>query len=122
MFKTWDELSRKEQLECIFWDAYKDAYGFRPRGHNISAMTEQELEHEISELAQIAERNQKQEELEQQEAVSRFEKRVQETIALGAKNRETAIKWIHEAEDTDNDDEYLCYRLGLPYTHFKEVA
>ena len=51
-----------------------------------------------------------------------FEKRVEETIALGAKNRETAIKWIHDAEDTDNDDEYLCYRLGLPYTYFKEAA
>ena len=122
MFKTWNELSRKEQLECIFWDAYKDAYGFRPRGHNISTMTEQELEHEISELAQITERNQKQEELEQQEAITRFEKRVEETIALGAKNRETAIKWIHDAEDTGGDDEYLCYRLGLPYTYFKEVA
>ena len=59
MFKTWNELSRKEQLECIFWDAYKDAYGFRPRGHNISTMTEQELEHEISELAQITERDRK---------------------------------------------------------------
>ena len=122
MFKTWNELSRKEQLECIFWDAYKDAYGFRPRGHGISAMTEQQLECEISELAQITERNQKQEELEQQEAITRFEKRVQETIALGAKNRETAIKWIHDAEDTGSDDEYLCYRLGLPYTYFKEVA
>ena len=122
MFKTWNELSRKEQLECIFWDTYKDAYGFRPRGHNISAMTEQQLECEISELTQIIERNQKQEELEQQEAIIRFEKRVEETIALGAKNRETAIKWIHEAEDTDNDDEYLCYRLGLPYTYFKEAA
>ena len=122
MFKTWNELSRKEQLECIFWDAYKDAYGFRPRGYNISTMTEQELEHEISELAQITERNQKQEELEQQEAITRFEKRVQETIALGAKNREAAIKWIHDAEDTGSDDEHLCYRLGLPYTYFKEVA
>ena len=122
MFKTWNELSRKEQLECIFWDAYKDAYGFRPRGHNISMMTEQELEHEISELAQITERNQKQEELEQLEAITRFERRVQETIALGATNRETAIKWIHDAEDTGGDDEYLCYQLGLPYTYFKEVA
>ena len=122
MFKTWNELSRKEQLESIFWDAYKDAYGFRPRGHNISAMTEQQLECEISELTQIIERNQKQEELEQQEAIIRFEKRVEETIALGAKNRETAIKWIHDAEDTGGDDGYLCYRLGLPYTHFKEVA
>lgn len=30
MFKTWDELSRKEQLECIFWDAYKDAEAILP--------------------------------------------------------------------------------------------
>jgi hypothetical protein len=85
-------------------------------------MTEQQLEREISELTQIIERNQKQEELEQREAITRFEKRVEETIAWGAKNRETAIKWIHDAEDTGGDDEYLCYRLGLPYTYFKEAV
>lgn len=33
MFKTWDELSEVEQLETIYSDAHKEAYGFRPRGY-----------------------------------------------------------------------------------------
>jgi hypothetical protein len=37
-------MSHKEQLECTIWDAYKDAYGFRPRHLNLQAMSEAELE------------------------------------------------------------------------------
>jgi len=29
-----------------------------------------------------------------------------------------ALRWIHEAEDTGGDNEYLCYTLGLPYRYF----
>ena len=30
-FRTWDELSEVEQLQEIYSDVYKSAYGFRPR-------------------------------------------------------------------------------------------
>ena len=30
-FRSWDELSELEQLQCIYSDDYKDVYGFRPR-------------------------------------------------------------------------------------------
>lgn len=30
-FRTWDELSEVEQLQCIYSDVHKDVYGFRPR-------------------------------------------------------------------------------------------
>jgi len=30
-FRKWDELSDLEQLQNIYSDDYKDAYGFRPR-------------------------------------------------------------------------------------------
>jgi hypothetical protein len=40
----------------------------------------------------------------------------------GAKDRATAMRWIHEAEDTQGDDDYLAYTLGLPYQYFRKVA
>jgi tRNA uridine 5-carboxymethylaminomethyl modification enzyme len=58
----------------------------------------------------------------QQHAIFSFEKRVDSLILSGAKDRATAIRWIHEAEDTQGDDEYLCYTLGLPYQYFRKVA
>jgi hypothetical protein len=51
-----------------------------------------------------------------------FEKRVNDLIFSGARDRETALRWIHEAEGTMGDDEYLCYTLGLPYMYFRKVA
>jgi hypothetical protein len=36
----------------------------------------------------------------------------------GAKDREMAMRWIHEAEGSNGDDEYLCFLLGLPYRYF----
>lgn len=121
MFKTWEELSRKEQLECIVWDAYKDAYGFRPRHMNLQAMSEAELEAELAALEQEIARVIEREKAEQAEAIVRFEARVQSTIESGAKDRETAIRWIRTAEEAEfNDDDYLCYCLGLPYGYFKK--
>ena len=58
----------------------------------------------------------------EQHAIFSFEKRVSDLIFSGSKDRATAIRWIHEAEDTQGDDEYLCYTLGLPYMYFRKVA
>jgi hypothetical protein len=30
-----------------------------------------------------------------------------------------AMRWIHEAEQTRGDNDYLAYTLGLPYRYFK---
>ena len=51
-----------------------------------------------------------------------FEARIGEMIALGAKTRETALRWIHEADGTGGDDEYLCYKNGLAYGYFRMAA
>jgi hypothetical protein len=121
-FKSWEELTRKEQLECIFWDAYKDAHGFRPRHINVSAMTEAELEAELNILStEIAIQEQERKEAESV-AAHEFEIRVQTLMSAGAKTREQALRWIHEAEGSNGDDEYLCFLVGLPYGYFKKVA
>lgn len=121
-FKSWEELTHKEQLECIFWDAYKDAYGYRPRHIDVSAMTVAELEAELKILStEIAVQEQERKAAEEL-AAHDFEIRVQNLMMSGAKTREQALRWIHEAEDTQGDDEYLCYTLGLPYGYFRKVA
>jgi hypothetical protein len=34
---SWEEMTVLEQMQCQYWDMYKDAYGVRPRGIDTSA-------------------------------------------------------------------------------------
>jgi hypothetical protein len=121
-FKSWEELTTLEQYASIYWDMYKDAFGIRPRGIDTSAWTEADFQAEFKELGEIIDREEKVRVAEQQNAVFSFEKRISDLIFSGAKDRATAMRWIHEAENTNGDDEYLCYTLGLPYMYFRKVA
>lgn len=120
--KSWNEMSKREQDECTLWDIYKDAYGIRPRHLNMATMTDVELASMIEQCGVDLQRNEeiRMEEEKRQSAV--FEERVAMLLQSGARDRAQALRWIHEAEDTQGDDEYLCYTLGLPYGYFKEVA
>jgi hypothetical protein len=47
---------------------------------------------------------------------------MQDLLRSGAKDRAMALRWVHEAEETNGDDEYLCYTVGLPYGYFRETV
>ena len=117
-FKSWEEMSVLEQYACQFWDMYKDAYNVRPRGIDTSSWTEAEFEAEFVQLGKTIEANYKLQLESEAKAVERFEAQVESFIQSGAKDRATAIRWFHEAEGSQGDDEYLCYLLGLPYRYF----
>lgn len=119
---TWENLSRKEQLEETVWDMYKEAYGIRPRHLNLTAMSEDELDAMYQNLQVEIDRAEKARHEAEAQAVTLFSKRVEDTIKSGAKDRETALRWIHEADGTNGDDEYLCYLNCLPYGFFKAAA
>jgi len=121
-FPSWEEMSKLEQAQCIYWDMYKDAYGSRPRGIDTSAWTLEQFEAEFQVLGSVIEREEIQRRESEQKSVVDFEARVETLIGAGAKDRATALRWIHEAEDTGGDDEYLCYTLGLPYQYFRKAA
>jgi hypothetical protein len=121
-FKSWEELTTLEQYAGIYWDMYKDAFGIRPRGIDTSSWTEADFLDEFKELGEIIDREEKVRVQAQENAMFSFEKRVDALILSGARDRATALRWIHEAEDTMGDDEYLCYTLGLPYMYFRKVA
>jgi hypothetical protein len=101
---------------------YKDAYGVRPRGIDTSSWTEAQFEAEFVQLGKTIDANYKDQLESEAKAIERFEAQVTSFIQSGAKDRETAIRWFHEAEGSNGDDEYLCFCLGLPYGYFRVVA
>ena len=120
---TWEEMTEKEQLESIFWDMYKDAHGFRPR-HMMEAIrsaTVEELRRDMDQLQIIIADNDRQRTEAVAVAAHEFEMRIQSSLACGAKDRAMALRWIHEAEGSNGDDEFLCYLVDLPYGYFKKV-
>ena len=121
-FKTWEEMTVLEQMACTYWDMYKDAHGVRPRGIDTSSWTEEDFCKEFDYLQQVIEQECKARREAEEVAVRRFEKRIGDMIALGAGDRETALRWIHEADGSNGDDEYLCYLNGLPYGFFRKAA
>lgn len=111
------QLTELEELECIYCEMYKDVHGIKARWYRAESV--EQARRDIEALSIEAAREAQREREAQDAAAVRFEERVQATIKMGAGNRETALRWIHDAEGTDGDNEYLCYHLGLRYGYFK---
>ena len=119
-FKTWEEMSTLEQYACTYWDMYKDAYGVRPRGIDTSGWTESDFEREFFQLSvTIAEEDRIRKEA-QEKAAHDFEMRILSLLQTGATDRDMALRWVHEAEGSNGDAEYLCFLVGLPYGYFRK--
>jgi len=120
MLKSWEEMSLKEQLECMVWDAYKDAYGVRPRFMNLEAMTVEELKFELESCSKVAEQNYIREQEEQKIAIAKFEDRIDNLMHDGT-SRSRVVAWFMQAEEVNSDFEYFEYLNGLPYGYLKQM-
>ena len=121
-FKSWDELSELEQAQATFWDMYKDAYGVRPRGVDTSTWTLEQFDAEFEGLSVAIDAAEQERKTAEAKATDAFERRVAELISMGARDYGMAMRWIHEAEETNGDDDYLAWTLGLPYQYFRKAA
>ena len=121
MLKFWEELSELEQAQEIYSDMHKDAYGFRPR-FDFSTWTLDKFNSQFEIMGKIIEADNQLQNEQQAEAAHDFELRIQSLLMSGAKNRAMAVRWIHEAEGSNGDDEYLCFLLGLGYGYFRKDA
>ena len=121
-FKSWEEMSVLEQMQCQYWDMYKDAYGVRPRGIDTSTWTEYAFQVEFEHLALVIQQEETARKESEASAAVRFEAQMDSLMQSGAVSRDAALKWIHEAEGSDGDDDYLCFLLGLSYGYFRKAA
>ena len=119
-FKSWEEYTPLEQAACTYWDMYKDAHNFRPRHIDTSTWTLEQFEAEFEVLAEVIRREGELRDNSEARASHEFEMRMLSLLQMGAKDRAMALRWVHEAEETNGDDEYLCYTLGLPYRYFAQ--
>ncbi len=118
--KSWEEMTVLEQMQCQFWDMYKEAYNFRPRGIDTSGWTEEQFFTEFASLEKIIEANYQERLRSEDLAVARFEEQILSLMVTNASmDRAAVVRWIHEAEGSNGDDEYLCFLLGLPYSYLK---
>jgi len=102
----------------LYSDLHKDARGSRPgeSGYEYwTSLTPAQKQVQWDSLIKEMDQNYAEEKAEQALAVERFENQIQHWMTMGASDRGTAIRWFHDAEDTQGDNDYLCYRLGLPY-------
>ena len=120
-FKSWEEMSVLEQMQCQYWDMYKDAYGMRPRGIDTTSWTEAEFLKEFDQLAEVIQREEIARKEAEAKAIVDFEDRVTNLMHTGT-NRERVIEWLMDAEGANGDLEYFCFTQGLPYGYFRKAA
>ena len=77
-FKTWEEMTTLEQMACQYWDMYKDAHGFRPRGIDTSTWTEEDFLKEFESLGQVISSGERQRKEDEAQAVVDFDRRIQQ--------------------------------------------
>lgn len=104
----------------IFSDLYKDVNGFRPRNHRYFDASPAEKQVIWDDLLVDLEREFVAQQQRQLDNIKRFEALVAQNIAYGAADREAAIQWLFDAEDSAQvsyDPEYFKYIYGLPYSY-----
>ena len=104
----------------IFSDLHKDAYGFRPRGHEYYEALparKQEIWVKVCEDLEVA---QDEEARREQEAIAEFKAQITRVIEAGAGNRITALRWMTSTETFyhSQDVEHWVYKQGILFTDY----
>ena len=120
MHKSWEELTRVEQLQCEFSDFYKEVHGFRPHWPRSQWNDQAWLEAQITELAVESVEVFAAEGARQAAAVLKVEEDIATLLHTGAVDRAEAVRWMMDAEGAAGDADYLCFLLDVPYGYFNE--
>jgi len=103
-------------VEATMSDLHKEAYGFRPRGYDFAAMSDDDLFALADKWSADADRAYQEELAAEQARVDDLNATIDEMIALGAGDRATAIRWLVDAEDLDDwaDVDYNLWDMNIP--------
>lgn len=105
-------------------DLHKDAFGFRPSQNwwgFWNSCTDAEKQQEWDKLCDALERSIEREKEDEKYAIEKFEGMIAKSIAAGAKDKETAMRWAMEASDANGDWDYFAWLNGLPYSYVQEM-
>ena len=102
----------------IYSDLYKEANGFRPQGINYHEWSENELSASFDRLVKQSEANAVEEKKQSVVAVAVFKALVQRTIKMGAGDEKTALRWLYDAENVEEDYEFFAYKHQIQYTEY----
>jgi hypothetical protein len=115
---SWEEMTPIEKAQSIYWDAYKDAFGFRPRDIDTTEWLLSDFHKEIMVLEQVIAENGIQRLQDEAVAADKVERTILNLLEAGAKDREMCVRWLLEAHDCGEDRDYLCFLLGVAYGYF----
>lgn len=89
---------------------------------NLSNVSDEEFKKEMDYWSKASDAHAEEEAEAEKASINEFEKRVSDTIESGAGDRTTALRWIMQAENMENEHDagYICYCLNLPYSYEKE--
>ena len=108
--------------DSIFSDLHKDAYGFRPRGHEYFDAAPERKQEIWVQTIEALEASQEEESRREQEAVAEFKAQITRVIEAGAGDRITALRWmIQPAGETfrlEQDVEYWVFNQGILFTDY----
>ena len=108
--------------DSIFSDLHKDAYGFRPRGHEYFEAAPERKQEIWVQTIEAMEASQEEESRREQEAVAEFKAQITRVIEAGAGDRITALRWmIQPAGETfrlEQDVEYWVFNQGFLFTEY----
>jgi hypothetical protein len=114
------EALERDELETYIFDAHKTAFGFKGRHYDFASMSMEELREEADYIGKACQRAMKEEAEQEARSLEIFNELVQKTIASGAGDEETALRWLTQSETFNDgfDVEHWVYNHGILYTDY----
>jgi glutaminase len=109
-------MTERDELLQIISDMNKDINGVRPSLAPFNSMSETELKAEIERLQPLVDEAVAHEQMIDAVCITRFNDEVATFIQQGAANRNTAIRWMLQAQgyaETPEDADFICYNNGI---------
>lgn len=110
-----------EQLKDLYCDFYKDVHGIKARWVYGQDLTVEELQGMMDRLEQEWREEESRRNFREAVCEAKARERIQTLIEHGAKDVAMAIRWMHEAEETDGVHRYLDFTLGTRYGFVESV-
>ena len=119
------EALERDELATYIYDAHKTAFGTKGRHYDFDSMTLQELKDEADYISRACDEQMALEAEQEARSIKEFKALVQKTIANGAGDEETALRWLSQGETFYHmqDVESWVWDYGILFTDYgKELV